>query len=120
MPTGLEAYWDFSKAISSTKIIDRGPHQKQGTFHGSYYQVNPEARNNPETAWIFEGIEDEKLGDFGYSGNGAAGFELDRADHRLGSPEDIHILASSEGHDDTFVLVPEELLTHLTTWPGGH
>ena len=36
----------------------------------------------------------------------------------LGSPEDIHVLASSEGHDDTFVLVPEELFTHLTTWPG--
>lgn len=90
----------------------------QGTFQGSYYRVNPEARKNPETAWIFAGIEDEKLGDFGYSGNGAAGFELDRADQRLGSPEGIHILASSEGHDDTFVVVPEELLTHITTWPG--
>ncbi len=28
------------------------------------------------------------------------------------------ILASSENHDDSFVLVPEEHLTHITNWPG--
>ncbi|MCG8694408.1 MAG: hypothetical protein MI806_24640, partial [Minwuiales bacterium] len=68
--------------------------------------------------WIFEGIEEDIIGDFGLSGGGAAGFELDRADPRLGSPDDITILASSENHGDTFVLVPEEQLTHLTNWPG--
>ena len=26
-------------------------------------------------------------------------------------------LASSEGHDDSFVLVPEDILTHHDTWP---
>ena len=90
----------------------------QGNFYGSYYRPNPDAMKTPETAWIFEGIQDEKLGDFGFSGNGAAGFELDRVDYRLGSPEDVHILASSENHHESFILVPEELLTHLTTWPG--
>ena len=58
------------------------------------------------------------IGDFGFSGGGAAGFEMDRVDHRLGSPEDIVILASSEAHEDRPILVPEELLTHLTNWPG--
>jgi N,N-dimethylformamidase len=90
----------------------------QGNFYGSYYKVNPDARKNPDTAWIFEGINENKLGDFGFSGNGAAGFELDRADHRLGTPEDVHILASSEDHHESFILVPEELLTHITTWAG--
>lgn len=90
----------------------------QGTFLGSYYKVHPEARSHSETSWIFAGIEEEKLGDFGYSGNGAAGFELDRADPRLGTPENTHVLASSEGHGEDFVLVPEELLTHITTWAG--
>ena len=90
----------------------------QGTFRGSYYKVNPAARTNPETAWIFAGIEEEKLGDFGYSGNGAAGFELDRTDERLGTPENTHLLASSEGHSADFILVPEEWLTHITTWAG--
>ena len=44
--------------------------------------------------------------------------ELDRVDHRLGSPAHTIVLASSEGHSDNFVLVPEEHLTHVTTWSG--
>ena len=64
------------------------------------------------------GIEDDILGDFGLSGGGAAGFELDRVDTRLGTPENVRIIASSEKHSDTFVLVPEEHLTHITNWPG--
>ncbi len=89
----------------------------QGQFEGSYYRRNRKSPP-PSAAWVFEGIEDEILGDFGLSGGGAAGFELDRADVRLGSPENIEILASSEGHSDAFVLVPEEQLTHITNWPG--
>ena len=87
----------------------------QGQFEGSYYRRSPASRH-PNVAWIFEGIDDELLGDFGFSGGGAAGFELDRADIRLGSPSNVNILASSEGHGDSFVLVHEEQLTHLTTW----
>ncbi len=88
----------------------------QGQFEGSYYLRNKKA--DPSTNWVFDGIEEYKLGDFGLSGGGAAGFELDRADVRLGTPENVHILASSAGHGDTFVLVPEEQLTHITNWPG--
>ena len=90
----------------------------QGNFHGSYYRIDPDARVNPETAWIFEGVERETVGDYGFSGNGAAGFELDRADYRLGTPENTHIVASSENHHESFIPVPEELLTHITTWSG--
>ena len=90
----------------------------QGTFLGSYYRRRAETYTDPRINWIFEGIEDEILGDFGFSGCGAAGFELDRVDSRLGSADNLHVLASSENHGDTFVLVPEERLTHLTTWPG--
>ncbi len=90
----------------------------QGDFHGSYYRIDPNARADPETAWIFEGVENETVGDFGYSGNGAAGFELDRADHRLGTPENTHVVARSENHHESFIPVPEELLTHITTWSG--
>lgn len=90
----------------------------QGNFHGSYYRIDPGARANPETAWIFEGVEHDTVGDYGFSGNGAAGFELDRADYRLGTPENTHVVASSENHHASFVPVPEELLTHITTWSG--
>ena len=90
----------------------------QGNFHGSHYRIDPEARANPETAWIFEGVEGDTVGGYGFSGNGAAGFELDRADHRLGTPENTHVIASSENHHESFIPVPEELLTHITTWSG--
>ena len=68
--------------------------------------------------WIFHGIKEKKIGNFGFSGGGAAGYELDRADRFLGTPENCNILASSEGHDNDYVLVPEEHLTHITTLPG--
>jgi len=69
-------------------------------------------------SWIFDGVEDEILGDFGLSGGGAAGYELDRVDRRLGPPEHSVILASSDGHSENLVLVPDEPLTHVTTWTG--
>jgi len=91
----------------------------QGNFVGSYYRVLPEARD-PRVSWILEGITDEKIGDFGLSGHGAAGFELDRTDKRLGTPRHAIVIARSENHppEAPWVLVPEEQLTHLTTIPG--
>lgn len=89
----------------------------QGLFEGSYYRRMPDAAN-PRAAWIFEGIEDEIIGNFGLSGGGAAGFELDRADYGLGTPPNTLILARSEAHQSHFVVVPEELLTHITTAAG--
>ena len=90
----------------------------QGDFHGTGYRRLPASRD-PRAAWIFEGIEEEVIGGFGLSGGGAAGFELDWLDHSLGSPPHALVLARSEAHDDTFVLVPEEILTHHATRPGG-
>ena len=67
---------------------------------------------------MFDGIEDEIIGDFGFSGGGAAGYELDRAEPRLGTPEDAIIVAVSENHPDHFVMPPEQWLTHVKTWSG--
>ena len=89
----------------------------QGLFEGSYYRRMPGA-DDPRAAWIFDGIEDEIIGDFGLSGGGAAGFELDRADFALGTPPNALILARSEGHQSHFGTVPEELLSHLATLNG--
>jgi N,N-dimethylformamidase len=92
----------------------------QGNFVGSYYRIRPEARRDARVAWMLAGIEDERIGDFGLSGHGAAGFELDRTDKRLGTPAHAVVVASSENHppEAPWVLVPEEQLTHLMTWPG--
>ena len=88
----------------------------QGDFQGTYYRRNP---NIPQQyQWVFDGIEDEILGNFGLNGGGAAGFELDRIDYGLGTPRNAVVLASSETYPDHFVLVPEEILSHQKTRTG--
>lgn len=88
----------------------------QGEFVGDPYR---RVCNDPEFDWVFAGIEDDIIGDFGFSGGGAAGFELDHMDHRLGTPENTVLLARSVTRDEEFMLVPEEQLTHLTNLTGG-
>ena len=89
----------------------------QGRFEGTYYRRLP-ASYAPEFAWMFAGINAEKIGDYGLSGGGAAGFELDRADPLLGTPENAVILARSENPPATFIPVFEELLSDIATVTG--
>ena len=88
----------------------------QGPFIGMPYK---RSSNKSEIDWIFEGIEETVIGDFGFSGNGAAGFELDRVDAMLDEGHDIQIIAQSYDTEKDFMLVPEEQLTHLTNISGG-
>jgi N,N-dimethylformamidase len=92
----------------------------QGNFVGSHYRIKPSARTDPRVSWILEGVTAETVGGEGFSGHGAAGFELDRVDQRLGSPAHAVVIASSEDHppEAPWMLVPEEQLTHITTIPG--
>jgi N,N-dimethylformamidase len=89
----------------------------QGLFEGTHYRLLPAARA-PAFAWMFDGIEGDIIGDYGLSGGGAAGFELDRADPTQGTPDNAAILARSEDAPASFVTVPEELLSHLHTLAG--
>lgn len=89
----------------------------QGLFESSYYKRTRESYDE-DVSWIFDGVGEEKLGDYGFSGGGAAGFELDRADQELGTPPETVILAVSENHSESFIAVPEELLTHTRTETG--
>lgn len=73
---------------------------------------------DPEFSWVFDGIDDDILGDFGLSGGGAAGFELDRRDSNLDGGKNIVTLAQAHDLSDDFILVPEEMLTHLTNISG--
>ena len=88
----------------------------QGNFVGMPYKRVCYDKN---MEWVFDGIKDDLLGDFGFSGHGAAGFELDRRDEKLDDGDDITILAQSYDEDNRFILVPEEMLTHLTNLSGG-
>jgi N,N-dimethylformamidase len=87
----------------------------QGLFEGTHYRKLPAAADH---AWVFEGVEADTFGDYGLSGGGAAGFELDRADFTLGTPANAAILARSEDPPASFVTVPEELLSHVNTISG--
>ncbi|MDE0197626.1 MAG: hypothetical protein OXK78_05495 [Caldilineaceae bacterium] len=75
-------------------------------------------------AFIFEGIAaDETIGDFGLIYGGAAGDELDRIDHGLGTPHHTLLLASSSGHGPSINPVIEDFLQADSTllgrdWPN--
>ena len=88
----------------------------QGNFVGMPYK---RICHDSKFDWVFEGIDGDVLGDFGFSGHGAAGFELDRRDEKLDEGQDITVLAQSFDEDNRFILVPEEVLTHLTNLSGG-
>lgn len=58
---------------------------------------------------MFEGIDDELIGDFGILQGGAAGLEIDSVDHALGTPAHALVVARSENHSNTYELVAEEV-----------
>jgi N,N-dimethylformamidase len=85
-------------------------------FDVSSYYVRRPGSFDPRAGFVFDGIGgDERIGDFGSIGGGAAGLELDIADPLLGTPPHALVLASSEGHSNVYVVTPEEL---LSTHPG--
>jgi N,N-dimethylformamidase len=82
----------------------------EGAFEGTYYIRTGESFQ-PEVAFLFDGIpSDQRIGDFGLSGGGAAGFEIDQACSDLGTPDFVTVVAMSEGHGPTFETTYEELL----------
>jgi N,N-dimethylformamidase len=83
----------------------------------SYYRRRPES-HDPRVAFMFDGVEEEIVGDFGSSGGGAAGDEIDRADFRLGTPAHALIVARSEKHTRYYNVVPEETTYHHPTING--
>lgn len=64
-----------------------------------------------DAAWVFDGIADAVVGDFGLIMNGTSGDEIDRIDYRWGTPEHTIVLASSEPHSEWYVPVPEDVTT---------
>lgn len=80
----------------------------QGFDYSSPY-VLKEASRDPRAAFIFEGVEGPVIGDYGLSGGGAAGLELDATGPALGTPPHTLVLASSERHSDLYLMTPEDM-----------
>ena len=90
----------------------------QGFDISSYYKRTKKSYSK-EVSFIFKGIKDEILGDFGLIGGGAAGLELDRYDINLGSPIDAYVLATSENHSDLYLGVTEEIGVNMPNLSGS-
>ncbi len=96
--------------------LGRSPNAIVGTgFAAQGWDANtPGYRRLPDSfderaEFIFEGIgDDEIIGDFGLVMNGAAGDELDRVDHALGTPSHTLVLATSAGEHSAYYLVCHE------------
>jgi N,N-dimethylformamidase len=70
-----------------------------------------EASFDPRASFLFEGVgDDEPIGDFGLVLDGAAGFELDRADVGLGTPAHALVVAQATGYTDNYQALSEEVL----------
>ncbi|OUS03966.1 N,N-dimethylformamidase [Rhodobacterales bacterium 52_120_T64] len=89
----------------------------QGFDISEPYVLGPDA-SDPRAAFIFEGVEGPKIGEFGLAGGGAAGLEVDRADVAQGTPEHALVLASSERHTDIYLMTPEDILDPTPDWSG--
>lgn len=89
----------------------------QGPFASGHF-VRSKASYEPDMAWVFDGVEGEKFGNYGLSGGGAAGFELDRAEPKFGSPGETVVLATSKDLPDGYTPCHEEMLTEEWTVSG--
>ena len=89
----------------------------QGFDRSSYYRRTKDS-HNPRARFIFEGVKDEIIGDFGCQGGGAAGIEIDCADVALGTPPHALVVGTSENHTENYLLVIEELLVTIPTLSG--
>lgn len=95
--------------------IGRAPHTiggvgfiTQGFDACSYYRRSA-ASGDQRAAFVFEGVDDEIIGDFGILQGGAAGYEIERVDAGLGTPAHALVLASSEGHSNLYELMVTSL-----------
>jgi N,N-dimethylformamidase len=104
-------YGKAPQAIAGVGFVSEG-------FDASSYYRRTKASRNPRARFIFEGVKDEIIGDFGCQGGGAAGIEIDCADTALGTPPHALVLASSESHSENYLLVLEEMVVTIPTISG--
>lgn len=78
-----------------------------------------EAAANAQWKWVFDGVEDDPIGNYGEVMGGAAGDEIDRVDRALGTPPHAVVMASSRGHSNYYQRAIEEIPMNLPGHGGG-
>ncbi|MCW3476147.1 LamG domain-containing protein [Limobrevibacterium gyesilva] len=112
-----EAYHSFSGEYGGLwRRNARAPQRLVGVgfisqgFDKCSYFCRTQQADDPRAAWMFAGVPDTLIGDFGILQGGAAGLEIDAVDPRLGTPPHALVVACSENHSNTYELVAEEVL----------
>jgi N,N-dimethylformamidase len=81
----------------------------QGFDRSTYYERTAASRD-PRARFIFAGIgDDERIGDFGLIGGGAAGWEIDRVDPALGTPPHALVVAVADQFSSAYHWMKEDL-----------
>jgi hypothetical protein len=88
----------------------------QGFERATHYRRRTD---DPEVAWVFDGVPGSTFGHEGTLGGGASGWEIDRLDYELGTPLATWWLASSEHHDPSMLRTKEELLSYIAPFPDA-
>lgn len=123
---GGEYYHSFSGELGGMwRRMGRAPQSIAGIgmsaqgFDLSTYFERTSASFDPRVAFVFEGIgADERIGDFGLIGGGAAGWEVDRADASLGTPPHALVIATATNFTASYHWMKEEL-THTHSANNG-
>ncbi len=84
----------------------------QGFDHAAHFRKAVDA-DAPEVAFVFDGVAHDTFGHTGWLGGGASGWEIDRIDVDLGTPEGHWWLARSDGHAPSMLRTKEELLSFI-------
>ncbi|TMR89582.1 LamG domain-containing protein [Nonomuraea basaltis] len=71
------------------------------------YELVPGIRES-RAGWVFDGVENEVIGEYGLILDGACGDEIDRVDARWGTPPHTLVLATSKGRHTDFMQVTVE------------
>ncbi len=80
-------------------------------FQDSRPYLRTDAADDPRVAFMFDGVPDKVIGDFGLRGGAAGGEEIDRYDERLGSPSHALVVASAGNMPPDMLRVKEEFLS---------
>lgn len=89
----------------------------EGMDYSVPYQRMPDSYHR-SVSWIFDGIPEGPIGDFGLVLGGAAGSEVDRYELLHGTPPHARLIAMSEPFSDNYPLVQEEVY-FMTPGLGG-
>ncbi|MBA68398.1 MAG: hypothetical protein CML30_05955 [Rhizobiales bacterium] len=78
-----------------------------------------EASRDEACAWLFDGVEDETFGRDGIVLGAAAGYEVDAVDRRLGTSDEVKVVARATGFPDSFFHDPSRWYTGGETEMAG-